>query len=165
MSPTNTYKPTMSQLSAAFEYFAQVSQQAITTQPPFRGVVSMLHYGDYILIKSEILGEIQRRWFHKENPIYYYHLPKEIRLPLVQGMFQAGCSISEIAEIIGLSKSTIAKDIKQLEYDLSRIARAEVNLPQVKAHDVTPNDLILKSTINQKPRNFNPANAPWLQER
>jgi DNA-binding transcriptional ArsR family regulator len=155
----------MSQLSAAFEYFAQVSQQAITVQPPYRGVVSMLHFGDYILIKSENFGEIQRRWFHKENPIYYYHLPKEIRLPLVQGMFQAGCSISEIAEIVGLSKSTISKDIKQLEYDLSRTAHVELSLPQVKAHDVTPTDLILKSTINQKPRNFNPANAPWLQEQ
>jgi predicted transcriptional regulator len=146
----------MTPLSAAVEYFAEVSQKAISAQAPYRGRVEMLHYGDYILITSEICGEIERRWFHKQYPIFYYYLPKDIRIPIVHDMYRSGCSISEIAELIGLSRSTISNDISEIKQKLD-----VAELPQIKAQDVTREDLILKSTINQKPRQYNRENA-WL---
>lgn len=133
------------------EYFAQVSQQAIDAKPPYRGVVSMLHFGEYILIKSEICGEIERRWFHQNNPIYYYHMSREERLPIVHAMYLAGCSIAEIAEMMGFSSSTISNDVQRLPEGpgTRRIAR-------IIAKDVTPPNMVLKSTINQKPQSFTP---------
>lgn len=148
----------MVQLTPAFQYFAEVSQRAITIEPPHRGLVSMLHFGDYVLVKSEIACVIQRRWFFKEMPIFYYHLPKEIRLPLVAQMYNSGCKAIEIAEIVGLSQSTISNDLKELKNP----ERASLFVFSPKTVDNTPKDLVLKSTINQKQRNFNPANANWL---
>jgi hypothetical protein len=142
-------------LTPVYEYFAMVSQQAMDVKLPFRGKVEMLHFGDYVLIKSEIAGQTQRRWFHKERPIFYYHLPKELRRPIVIQMYHSGCSAKEIAEMIGLSVSTITLDVKELKAH-------QMLFSQIKSMDVTPKDLILKSTINQKPRQFNPANRDWL---
>jgi hypothetical protein len=136
-------------MSPAMEYFAQVSQKAYDAKPPFRGLVSMHKHGDYILIKSEIAGEIERRWFHQLNPIFYYYLPKEVRLPLVQEMYCAGNSLSEIAELIGLSKSTISADITELK----KRFQTDGMIP-IKPRDVTPAGIVLKSTIQQKPQSF-----------
>lgn len=139
------------------EYFTAVSQQALEAQQPYRGIVSMLHYGDYILIKSEIMGEVQRRWFHKEGAIFYYYLPKEERIPIVTEMFYSGCTVTEISEMVGLSRSTINNDVNEL-----KLKYGVAQLPQIVAHDVTPDDLILKSTINQKPANYLRENTRWL---
>lgn len=147
----------MNTLSAAMEYFASVSQKAMDAKQPYRGSVSMMHYGDYVLITSEICGEIERRWFHKENAIFYYYLPKDVRIPIVTEMYYAGCSVAEIAELIGLSKSTINSDINEL-----KLKFGVAQLPQIVAHDVTSPDLILKSTINQKPQNYLRENTRWL---
>jgi hypothetical protein len=133
-------------LSPVYEYFAQASQAAVNAKPPHRGKAELLHFGDYILIKSEIAGEIQRRWFYQERPIAYYYLPKAARQPLVMQMYRAGCKASEIAELIGMSNSTILLDIKEL---IGHGYMTEFS--QTKAIDATPADLILKSTTNQKP--------------
>jgi predicted transcriptional regulator len=136
----------MNALSPVYEYFARVSQQAMDVKPPHRGKVELLHYGDYVLVRSEIEGRLERRWFHQETPIAYYYLPKSSRLKLVADMYNSGCSIKEIAELIGISTSTITLDIKE--------AKAHhwcSDFSQTKVRDVTPPDLILKSTVNQKP--------------
>jgi hypothetical protein len=135
----------MIKLSPVYEYFAQVSQQAMDAKPPYRGKVELLHYGSYVLVKSEISGKLERRWFHDETPIAYYHLPKHVRQPLVEQLFRAGCSNKEIAELIGVSSSTIILDIKELQ-GIHHITP----FSQTKAIDVTPPDLILKSTTHQK---------------
>lgn len=135
----------MKPLSPVYEYFATVSQQAMDAKPPYRGKVELLHFGEYVLVKSEICMKIERRWFHNETPIFYYHLPKDLRLPIVEEMFRSGCNAKEIAELIGLSNSTIASDIKEL-IGLRRMTECS----QMKAEDVTPPDLVLKSTSNQK---------------
>lgn len=145
-------------LSPMYEYFAQVSQEAINVKPPHRGKVEMSHYGDYILIKSEVAGEVQRRWFYEERPIFYYYLPKHARLPLVAKLYNAGCSAKEIAELIGLSVTTITSDIKEAgAYHLcSEFSRVSIT-------DKTPKDLVLKSTVNQKPQTYIPQPAnQWL---
>jgi hypothetical protein len=141
-----------------YEYFAEVSQQAISAKPPHRGKVEMSHFGDYILVKSEIAGEIQRRWFYQERPIYYYYLPKDARIPLVAKLYNAGFSCKEIAELIGLSVTTIASDIKEAT---AHHLCSDFSVRQVA--DKTPPDLVLKSTANQKPQTYIPqvANA-WL---
>jgi hypothetical protein len=146
----------MAGLTPAFEYFAQVSQEAITIKPPHRGVVSMLHYGDYVLITSEIKSEIQRRWFHQENPIYYYHLPKQIRLHIVNEMWTSGCNASEIADLIGVSHTTITNDLKEIKK-----VRVITVLPQYKPEDRTPEDLVLKSSVAQKQQDVVVTPSRW----
>lgn len=141
----------MSILSPMMEYFARAAQKAVDTPPPYRGKVSMLHYGDYVLITSEICGEIERRWFHEQNPIYYYHMTREARLPLVRAMYVSGCSPAEIAELIGFSATTVSADIHASE----RVLETQY-MPRIKPRDVTPKDVILKSTSNQKPQSFTP---------
>jgi AraC-like DNA-binding protein len=146
----------MKPLSPVYEYFAGVSQQAMDAKPPYRGKVELLHFGDYVLVKSEISAKIERRWFHQETPIAYYHLPKELRLPIVEEMYRSGCVAKEIAELIGVSSTTIATDIKEL-MGMCRMTECS----QFKAQDVTPTDLILKSTTSQKMvRGHNPQYAP-----
>jgi hypothetical protein len=61
----------MTKLSPVYEYFAHVSQQAMNAKPPYRGRVELLHFGPYVLVKSEISGKLERRWFHDETPIAY----------------------------------------------------------------------------------------------
>jgi len=135
----------MTKLSPVYEYFAHVSQQAMNAKPPYRGRVELLHFGPYVLVKSEISGKLERRWFHDETPIAYYHLPKGARQPLVEELFRSGCSSKEIAELIGVSSSTILLDIKELQG-----IRHITPFSQMKAIDVTPADLVLKSTTHQK---------------
>jgi predicted transcriptional regulator len=137
-----------------YEYFAQVSQEAINVKPPYRGKVEMSHFGDYILIKSEIKGEIQRRWFYEERPIFYYYLPKDARIPFVAKLVNAGFTAKEIAELIGLSVTTIASDIKEAT---AHGLCSEFSV--LKAVDKTPADLVLKSTVNQKPVTYVPQPA------
>ncbi len=144
-------------LSPVYEYFAVVAQRAMDAKLPYRGKVELLHFGDYVLIKSEIAHEIERRWFHKECPIFYYYMPKNIRQPIVAQMFRAGCNAKEIAELVGLSVSTITLDIKELKAHF-----LITDGSQLPPKDITPKDLILKSTINQKPRQYAPANGEWL---
>lgn len=141
-------------LSPMYEYFAQVSQQAINVKPPYRGKVEMTHFGEYILVKSEVAGEIQRRWFYEERPIFYYYLPKDTRLPLVAKLYNAGFNGKEIAELIGLSYTTIATDLKEA---MAHHLCSEFSQTQIQ--DKTPPDLVLKSTANQKPQTYIPQPA------
>lgn len=144
-------------LTALFEYFANVSQEAIRCAPPYRGRVELTHYGRYTLVMHETDGRIQRRWFLDEAPIFHYHLPQDVRRETVAEMYKAGCKAGEIAEVLGVNDSTISADLKHL-----RTYYANSVEPQVKPQDVTPLDLVLKSTATMKAESYQPRATDWL---
>jgi hypothetical protein len=139
-------------LSALFEYFASVSQQAIQCEPPFRGRVEMLHFGRYTLVTHEANGETHRRWFLDESPIFSYYLETNARRQLVAAVFKSGCKAGEVAELLGLTDSAVSADLKFL-----RTNYPDQVEPQVKAVDATPSDRVLKNTAAMKPQAYQPA--------
>jgi hypothetical protein len=109
------YTPTYSlliMLSALFEYFATVSQQAIQCEPPHRGRVEMTHFGRYTLVVSEVNGVIFRRWFLDQSPIYAYYIETTERRHLVAAVYKSGCKAGEVAELLGLTDSAVSADLK-----------------------------------------------------
>jgi hypothetical protein len=138
-------------LSALFEYFASVSQQAIQCEPPHRGRVEMTHFGRYTLVTSEVNGVTFRRWFMDQSPIYSYYIETSERRHLVAAVYKSGCKAGEVAELLGLTDSAVSADLKFM-----RTNYPDQVEPQVKPEDVTAPDQILKNTSAMKPQAYQP---------
>jgi hypothetical protein len=142
-------------LSALFEYFDTVSQQAIQCEPPHRGRVEMTHFGRYTLVMSEVNGVIFRRWFLDQSPIYAYYIETTERRHLVAAVYKSGCKAGEIAELLGLTDSGVTADLRFM-----RTNYPDQVEPQVKAEDVTAPDQVLKNTSAMKPQAYQ-AQSDW----